>query len=59
VNGESAAFLVFVTDNGQSGDFFVTYVTASEPGGHTEAGTLGGGNIDVRPMCAALASQAL
>lgn len=55
VNGDPTAFVLEVTDVGEPGrerDMFSLQYTTPE-GTEVEAGTLGGGNIQVRPLCAA------
>ncbi len=51
--GEEASFELEVSDPAEPGrqDTFELTYTASVGGPRVEAGTLGGGNIQVRPMC--------
>lgn len=58
VNGQPATFQLTVTDGGEQGrldNFDLTYETGAVV--TTEDGFLGGGNIQIRPLCSSLVAQ--
>ena len=61
VNGQAATFVLQVTDVAEPGKqqdmFSLVYTTTTGTG--SESGALGGGNIQIRPMCAMTSSANL